>query len=65
MHERRLRAMGVDCHVVVNGDADMLDIAEQRIAALDRCWSRFDESSEISQLNAQPGRWVAGNGRAL
>ena len=62
MHERRLRAMGVDCHVVLNGDAELLDIAEQRIAALDRCWSRFDESSEISQLNAQPGRWVPVSG---
>ena len=62
MHERRLRAMGVECHVVVNGDAEVLDVAEHRIVELDRCWSRFDDSSEISYLNAHSGRWVPVSG---
>src|SRR5205809_739025 len=56
--ERRLRAMGCDVHVVVTGpEADTLvERAVARIDELERRWSRFIETSEISRLNASPGR---------
>ena len=61
--ERRFRAMG--CQVVVAVHVDrhesasaLLDVAEQRIAHLERCWTRFDEMSDISAINRSEGRPV-------
>src|SRR3979411_1511097 len=51
----RFRAMGTDIHLLVNGPAPLLDIAQRRIEGLERRWSRFIETSEISQLNAADG----------
>ena len=50
--------MGVECHVVLNGDRDLLAVAADRITELDRRWSRFDPDSEISRLNDRAGQWV-------
>lgn len=61
--ERRVRAMGCDAHVIVVGrdaqDPDVqawADSALRRIEQLEARWSRFRETSEVSQLNAHPGR---------
>src|SRR5438067_11965820 len=56
--ERRFRAMGSNVHVVVTGrDADAhVDRAVARIDELERRWSRFIDTSELSRLNAMPGR---------
>jgi thiamine biosynthesis lipoprotein len=57
--EGRFRAMGTDVHVaVVGADHDLLHVAEQRIRDLERRWSRFLETSEISVLNRAAGRPV-------
>jgi thiamine biosynthesis lipoprotein len=56
--ERRFRAMGSDAHVVVVGPDCLADRAEQRIADLERRWSRFDERSEVSCLNRHAGEPV-------
>ena len=53
--ERRFRAMGSDGHVVVVGPEHLADRAEQRVAELERRWSRFDERSEVSALNRHAG----------
>jgi thiamine biosynthesis lipoprotein len=53
--ERRFRAMGSDAHVVVVGPERLASRAEQRVADLERRWSRFDERSEISALNRHAG----------
>lgn len=54
--ERSFRAMGTDVHVVVVGDADLLDQAYARIQQLEQRWSRFLATSELSMLNAAAGR---------
>ncbi len=57
--ESRFRAMGTEVHVAVVGSAPaLLDVAEKRIRALERRWSRFLETSEISVLNRSAGRPV-------
>ena len=52
--EARFAAMGTTVHVIVVGGAErvLLDGARQRIAELERRWSRFLPESEISYLNA-------------
>ena len=57
--ERRFRAMGSDAHVLVVGDAELLDLAERRIADLESKWSRFVPTSEVSRLTALAGTTVA------
>jgi FAD:protein FMN transferase len=60
VQERRLRAMGSDAHLMlVEGDANALDSACERLGALERTWSRFLDDSEISRLNARSGEPVA------
>ena len=55
--ERRFRAMGTDCHVVVRSsdgvtEAEMLlDLAETHVRELESLWSRFRDDSEVSRLN--------------
>jgi thiamine biosynthesis lipoprotein len=54
--ERRFHAMGSDAHViVVGGPASLALEAEHRIADLERRWSRFDPSSEVSALTRHAG----------
>jgi len=57
--ERRVRAMGCEAQIVV-GDAptDTVDWAVTELERLEQCWSRFRPTSELSRLNASPGRWV-------
>jgi len=56
VHEARFRAMGSDAHlIVVADDASLLDAAHERIDQLEQRWSRFIETSEISELNRHPG----------
>lgn len=51
--------MGTDVHVVVVGGPDgSLQWAADRIAGLERRWSRFLSGSELSRLNAAAGRPV-------
>src|SRR6266536_1230255 len=54
--ELRFRAMGSDVHVlVVGGRPRLLQVARERIEQLERRWSRFQPTSEISRLNALAG----------
>ena len=58
--ERRFRAMGTDCHVVVVAPAaasgELLDLAVERVALLEACWSRFRPTSELNRLNSRAGQ---------
>src|SRR5690349_15379559 len=59
--ERRFRAMGSDAHVLVTAVDDatagaLVEQAVKRIDELERRWSRFIATSEVSRLNAAPGR---------
>ena len=56
--ERRFRAMGTAVHIVVHGDPDLADLAQGEIGRLDHRWSRFLETSEVSELNRRAGEWV-------
>ena len=48
--------MGSEAHlIVVGGPADLAQRARDRIAELERRWSRFIESSEVSTLNRYAG----------
>ena len=54
--ERTFDAMGTWCHAVLRGvDSSMLDDVESDVAELQELWSRFEEDSELSRLNARPG----------
>jgi len=59
--ERRFRAMGTDCHVVVRVRASgvdarsLADLAERRVRELETLWSRFVPTSDTSRLNAAAG----------
>jgi thiamine biosynthesis lipoprotein len=60
MREKRFRAMGSDCHLVIVGGApDALDAGRARVDQLEQRWSRFLPGSEISRLNALAGHAVA------
>lgn len=49
-------AMGTTVEVtVVGGDATLLTIARGRVRDLERRWSRFVPTSDVSRLNAAPG----------
>lgn len=54
--ELTFRAMGSDAHVVVLGDAHLLEAARDRVEDLERRWSRFLPDSEVSGLNRSAGR---------
>lgn len=56
--ERRFRAMGTDVHLLVGGSqaSEHTARAARRIRGLERRWSRFDPTSEISTLNRAGGR---------
>lgn len=60
MSERKFRAMGTDCHLIVNATDEqaatrLLELALERVELLEACWSRFRPSSELNRLNAQAG----------
>jgi thiamine biosynthesis lipoprotein len=56
VREARFRAMGSDAHfIVVASDSGLLDAAVARIDELERRWSRFIATSEISELNRRAG----------
>lgn len=56
--EHRGTAMGTKLHIVVTGgDALLVKQMRARLTALEACWSRFIDASEVSRLNAQPDRW--------
>ena len=51
--------MGSDAHlIVVGGPAGLLDQARHRVDELERRWSRFIETSEISRLNRMAGTFI-------
>jgi FAD:protein FMN transferase len=63
-HEIQVNAMGTQCHIIVvietqAASVRLLSYAHQRIAALEQMWSRFRSDSDISKLNASPGKHVA------
>src|SRR5262245_45530867 len=53
--ERHFRAMGTTCSLFGDGD---LAAGERWVHAIAVRVTRFDESSEVSRLNASCGRWV-------
>lgn len=54
--EREVRSMGGRAHIVVHGGtADQLDRAVARLAELERRWSRFVETSDITRANRAGG----------
>jgi thiamine biosynthesis lipoprotein len=56
VHEARFRAMGSNAHVIiVASDPALVDRAVAGIEEYERRWSRFVETSEISELNRRPG----------
>jgi thiamine biosynthesis lipoprotein len=50
--------MGSTAHVVVVGDASLVDTAFARLDDLERRWTRFRPTSELSRLNKHPGQHV-------
>ena len=52
------RVMGSRAEVVVVGDPHLLGSAQARLAHLERCWSRFIPTSDISRLNNAGGETV-------
>ena len=57
--ESRFRAMGTDVHVVVvGGSVTLVETARERIDDLERRWSRFRPTSEVSLLNQMAGHPV-------
>ncbi|MGB2738177.1 MAG: FAD:protein FMN transferase [Candidatus Nanopelagicales bacterium] len=60
LRERRFRAMGCNCHILILGATEaLLDSGEQRVRELDACWTRFSPESQLSQFNAQAGEDAA------
>jgi len=58
--QRRLRAMGTDCHIVTVGPRGERHaaVALDRINELEHLWSRFLADSEVSKMNAAQGEPV-------
>ena len=50
--------MGTIAEVVIDGDAGHVSKAFARMRALEACWTRFDDDSELNRLHRQAGRWV-------
>lgn len=47
----RFPAMGTQAHVLIDGPAELLPIACERIDRLEQLWSRFIAESDVSRLN--------------
>ncbi len=59
-------AMGTNAHVIYGGaDPQHAALAMERIQQLEQLWSRFIESSEISQINRAGGEAVAASPETL
>ncbi len=43
---------------VIDGEPEAVGDAERRLHALERTWSRFLETSDITRINTHSGRWV-------
>lgn len=61
MDQTRFRAMGTDCHILVEAGDPIIEMrfltaARQRVELLEQCWSRFRLDSELSVMNALGGR---------
>ncbi len=56
---RRDRVMGTGLHVIVHGDPEAGSAAVARIEELERRWSRFQTSSDVTLLNGAGGRPLA------
>lgn len=53
------RAMGCSSEVLVyGGTAEHVELAVRRIEHLERCWTRFDPTSDVSRINAAGGNDV-------
>jgi thiamine biosynthesis lipoprotein len=50
--------MGTDAHVIVVGNPSLEVDALERLRLLESRWTRFDDGSELSRLNAATGRVV-------
>jgi thiamine biosynthesis lipoprotein ApbE len=57
-HERRVRVMGTDAHLIAVGDAGLVDEACVRLDDVERRWSRFRAPSAVSRMNAHAGDHV-------
>ena len=58
MIEHHGRAIGTTSHIVVTGGTpSLMDQLRARLTALEARWSRFIDTSEVSQLNVEPDRW--------
>jgi thiamine biosynthesis lipoprotein len=59
-------AMGTNAHVIYGGDDPQhAALAMKRVQQLEQLWSRFIESSEISQINRSAGSAVAASPETL
>lgn len=58
MPDAHLRVMGTTAHVLVVGSDHLVEAGLARLVDLEHRWSRFRSTSEITRLNAQPGRPV-------
>lgn len=63
LHEYTFRAMGSEIVIWLEHEDEpqarqLLQQAEEMFSAAEACMTRFDRSSELSRLNAQPGRWI-------
>ena len=50
--------MGTEVHVVVHGPVELAEVAREQIELLESLWSRFRDTSEVSELNRRAGSWV-------
>jgi thiamine biosynthesis lipoprotein len=55
----RFRAMGCAAEVLVHGGTTAhIELAVRKVEHLERCWTRFDPTSDICRINAAGGRDV-------
>lgn len=66
MMAEKFRAMGTDVQITIGEDAgpsqagitEAIEDAKTKVSELEALLSRFQTTSEISQINAQPGSWI-------
>lgn len=54
--ELRFPAMGSQAHLIIDGPPELAEQGRERVAQLERRWSRLVPGSEISRLNIHAGR---------
>lgn len=57
--QHRSRAMGTEVHLIIDGAPQLLVAAVDRIADLERRWSRFLVDSEVSRLNRGESTYIS------